>query len=295
MTRRLTDYMAPRGYATEARQRCEAAFDAVKDAEQPEYAACQLALVSALVALGDQAAVRRVSEEVLTRVRRAAGPLLVDGEPAEYLRTEALQVSALSAENEGDPVAARALYEEALETAVDPDFRGRVLSNYASFLYAHDVQRAYELCREAATLGEETRNELLLANAYHNGAYCLLDLGRPVEARKAMRENYPRVAATRAADFLAVFAEDYASVMQHLGHTRSACVLLGSARALRERSDIAQAPQQRALVDKARVVLESELGESATQAWKRGESLTIEQAVEMADRLADSHDSSSAD
>jgi tetratricopeptide (TPR) repeat protein len=163
---------------------------------------------------------------------------------------EVLIYLGLAAKYQGNRAEARRRHEAAL-AALPPDgmlaVRATLLNNLSALIWEDgDRRRAAEFAREALALDGELRNVPSLITSIENAA------------DEALLEGQPEVAAH----------------------------LLGAAATMRKETNFAIDPSNREVHEDSLVLTREALGEAAfAAAWRRGESLTLDEAIAQADAV----------
>ena len=277
----------PRGYLDEGRSWCERALAATTLREDVSVAACEMQLASILGTIGERERAVPMLDHAAEVLEAAVPSDRCTADQLESLRSIVLIGRAMAAHTMGQPERAKALYESGLATLEDPERRAHLLHNYAALVGASEGPGAalkYE--RETAELFRQAGDENMWVFARHNAACSLRELGRPEEAQREMVALFPRMVASRMPEALCVFAEDYSSVLSDLGRFEETALLIGAARAMRQRIGVPiDAPQERELeepTDRARAAL----GGRWDEVLGRGQAMTVEEAMtEIGDRV----------
>ena len=282
LTSRLVGRLCrPRGYLGEGRSWCERVLAATPLREDVSVAAVEMQLASIMGTVGEREAAVPILDHAAGVLDVTAPGERVTAEQLDQLRSVVLIGQAMAAHTLGQPERARELYETGLEMLQDPERRGHLLHNYAVLVGASDgPEAALKYERETAELFRQAGDESMWVFARHNAACSLREMGRPEEAREEMFALFPRVVATRMPEAVCVVAEDYASVMSDLGRFEETMLLIGAARAMRERIGVPMDPPQAAELEEPLSRAKEAMGDRWLEVERRGRQLTVEQAMQ---------------
>ena len=277
----------PHGYLAEGRRWCErvlAATTALR--EDVSVAAVETQMASIMGTVGEREAAVPILDHAAGVIRATTPGERYTAAQLEQLESAVLIGQAMAAHTLGDSERARKLYEEGLRRFDDPELRAHLLHNYGVLVGASEGPgTALKYERETAELFRQAGDETMWVFARHNAACSLRELGRPEEAQQEMAALFPRVVATRMPDALCVVAEDYASVMADLGRFEETALLIGAAGAMRRRIGVPLDPPQEAELEEPLGRAEAALGSRWVEIMQRGETMSVEEAVEETERM----------
>lgn len=202
----------------------------------------------------------------------------------------ALNVMGLVDVTEQHYAAGRAHLEESLSVARSTAFQPLVANVQSSLGYSYAWCGDYENARfhfaEGVSILQALGDPWTLADAQLDLAYALRELGHTQESARFFREALWRELEFRDDYMLAASLDDAAAAAIDFGTFEQASILFGVAARMRERTG--HALQETLLAEHASMVetARSNLGAQAfADAWARGEALSLEEAVELADRV----------
>ncbi|TCO42354.1 putative ATPase [Kribbella antiqua] len=187
----------------------------------------------------------------------------------------------------GDRIAGRRAMEDSVLRArelADSFFLGDVLARLALLdIDEENWEHALELLHEAVGVSRSYGSDYMAIRANHNIAFVLRKTGRAKEAHELMSAQLQQSLSLESTLNLALFAEDYSAVVAEAGFPRWTPVLLGAADAELEQRGVARDRWQEAPIADAHAAARPTMTPTEwTDAYQRGHSMTIREALESA-------------
>jgi predicted ATPase/class 3 adenylate cyclase len=230
------------------------------------------------IARRDYDAARRLAEESLALYSKL--------EDKHGIAT-ALRAFSVAVHNQGNVDQARTASEQSVELfreIGDRGCMGKTLSVLARQFHAqNDLQRAAELIHESVTIIRAAGEKVIESDALDALGRITLAQGNPLEARRHFQEGLVLQRDLKAAGIVPSLLEGLANALVSSSQLKDAIRLMGAAKALRERINLAMMQVERSEYDQLVSILREQMDESAFQkVWNEGRALTTEQAIELA-------------